>query len=407
MTDVFSPTPSKHPLPSFLILVGLLTSLAALGQMSTSLYTPSFPAIGAALGASSEQVNLTLAVFFFGFSFSQLIYGPLSDRYGRRPILLIGISIYAVASLACAYAWSIEMLIFLRFCQALGASAGPVLARAVVRDLHSGSRAAQIFAYIGFAFAVVPALFPAVGGFLQGWFGWQSNFIFLTIIALLIGYTVWTILPETNKEIGKKLTSINTLFSSYGLLVRSPVFLGYMLLVGGVFAGLMVFTASVPFLFIQTLGIPAQQYGVMMVTTVTGFLAGTVLAGFMAKRVVVQRMALLGAILSMIGALVGVGLALAGIFNPVTVIGPMLIYLAGLGLIMPSGMAGAMESYPQIAGTASALMGCFQMLAATAGSMVAGWISHQNQLPMTILILGCALIGFMGMVTLVRPIKGR
>ncbi|MCW9035446.1 MAG: multidrug effflux MFS transporter [Alphaproteobacteria bacterium] len=396
---------TSKPLPPFLILVGLLTILAALGQMSTSLYTPSFPAIGVDLQASPEQVNLTLAVFFFGFSFSQLIYGPLSDRFGRRRMLMVGITIYAVASLACAYASSIETLIALRFCQALGASAGPVLSRAVVRDLYSGDRAAQIFAYVGFAFAIVPALFPAIGGYLQSWFGWQSNFFFLTVMALIVGLMVWFILPETNKDVVDRTIPTESLISSYGLLLRNRVFLGYMLLVGGVFAGLMAFTASAPFLIIETLGISAKTYGVMIAATVVGFLSGTILAGRLAKKIGVRRMAFFGASLAVAGAFVGVGLSLSGIFNPYTIIGPMLIFLAGLGLVFPSGMAGAMEPYPRIAGSASGLMGCFQMLFATAGSMASGWIPHDTQLPLALLIMGCTLIGFIGLMALVKPLR--
>jgi DHA1 family bicyclomycin/chloramphenicol resistance-like MFS transporter len=395
---------SKRQVPPFLILVTLLTSLAALGQISVSLYTPSLPAMAIDLKASPEQVNLTLGVFFFGFSFSQLVYGPLSDRFGRRPILFIGIAIYAVASLTCVFATSIEALIALRFCQALGSSAGPVLARAVVRDLHGGDRAAQVMAYVGIGFAVVPALLPTLGGYLQTWFGWEANFLFLTGIATLIGLAVWIILPETNERPDPTLAvPPQALLSSYKMLITNSQFLGYMLMVGGVFAGLMAMTAAAPFLLIGTLGISPEKFGLLMASTVIGFLGGTLVAGKLAPRLGIPRMALIGASLAVIGGLVAVLLALANYFNPAAVIGPMLIYLAGLGFVMPSGMAGAMEPHPRIAGTASALMGCFQMLSATAGSIIAGHLSHQTQIPVSILILVCAVIAFLGLIFLARP----
>ena len=164
----------------------LLTALVAFGAISTDLYLPSLPAIGAGFAADISQVQLTLSVFLVGFAVSQAVYGPLSDRFGRRPVLLGGLSIYLIASLACMTAPGIGSLIAWRFVQALGACTGVVLGRAIVRDVYGREGAARMLSYMGMAMALAPALGPILGGYLQVWFGWRANFAgFAANVALI------------------------------------------------------------------------------------------------------------------------------------------------------------------------------------------------------------------------------
>lgn len=177
---------------SFLFTV-ILTALVAFGPLSTDMYLPSLPAMKAEFGASVSDVQLTLSIFLAGFAVSQLLYGPLSDRFGRRPILIFGIFAYGIASVACFLATSIEMLIVARFFQAFGACSGPVLGRAIVRDVFGQDRAAQVLAYMGSAMALAPAVAPLAGGYLQVWFGWQASFVFLAGFAFLLVLLVFSL----------------------------------------------------------------------------------------------------------------------------------------------------------------------------------------------------------------------
>ena len=179
------PARSK-PHPESLSVGALLTALVALGQISTSIYIPSLPFLVDALDTTAEDVNLTLSVFLFGFAICQLVYGPLSDRFGRRPVLVAGVGLYVAASFACVFATSIETLIAGRFVQGMTACSGPVLGRAIVRDIYGPTRSAKVMAYIGVALAISPAVAPIIGGYLQVWFGWRANFVLLGVVGVWI-----------------------------------------------------------------------------------------------------------------------------------------------------------------------------------------------------------------------------
>ena len=167
-----------------MIVIILLTLLVAMGAISTDIYLPSLPSIAAEFSTDTASVQLTLSIFMIAFAVSQLVYGPLSDQFGRRPVLLGGMSLYLVASTGCAMADSIETLILARFLQALGACSGPVVARAIVRDVFGRERSAKVMAYMGTAMALAPVLGPIAGGFLQVWFGWQANFAVMAALGM-------------------------------------------------------------------------------------------------------------------------------------------------------------------------------------------------------------------------------
>ncbi len=392
----------RKPNPASLAVGALLTVLVALGQISTSIYIPSLPSLVEAFDTVPARVNLTLSVFLVGFAVAQLIYGPLSDRWGRRPVLLAGVALYFAASVASAFAGSIEALIAGRFAQALGACAGPVLGRAIIRDVYGSDRSARVMAYIGVAFAISPALTPILGGYLQVWFGWRANFIFLAVLAALVYGAVWAFLEETNPpHPDREASSLVSLSGTFAVFLASPVFMGYAGAVAFVFAGMMAYTALAPFVFIEGFGLAPDAFGLLFVFIVLGFLAGTLTAGRLTLRLGVERMVLAGIVLALLGGGTMTALALAGLNAPAAVIAPMMVFLAGMGIVLPNGMAGAMAPFPRAAGAASALMGFTQMAVAAGASLIAGRLPYQTQLAMAVLIFGLSLLALVLFVSLV------
>ena len=189
--------------PASIYTTALIASLVALGPLSTDMYLPAFPALKAAFSADIDQVQRTLSVFMLGFALAQLVYGPLSDRFGRKPVLAAGIGLFFLSSLGILFARSIEELTLLRLLQAIGGSAGPVLGRAMVRDIHGPRESARLLSYIATAMALAPAAAPVLGGFMTVWFGWSSIFLFLACYGLLGLVLLQLLVPETAPRIDR------------------------------------------------------------------------------------------------------------------------------------------------------------------------------------------------------------
>ena len=218
------------------------------------------PAMTEALATDGATMQLTLTAYLVGFAISQLVYGPLSDRYGRRPVLFAGLALYVVASAACALAGTIDELIAARLFQSMGACAGPVVGRTVVRDLYDGEKAAKVLGYVGFVLAVSPAFAPVLGAYLHGWFGWRANFIFVAVFGAAVGLLMWRKLQETHQPEAQHGLGLGRMAASYGTLVRSPSFLAYTLNLSLAFTALFVYISESPFVFIDMLGTPEHAY---------------------------------------------------------------------------------------------------------------------------------------------------
>jgi DHA1 family bicyclomycin/chloramphenicol resistance-like MFS transporter len=402
------PRPSPRSLP----VVVLLTGLVAFAPMSTDFYLPSLPSIGRDLDASIATVQLTLSVFMVGFAVSQLVYGPLSDRFGRRPVILGGVALYTLASIACALAPTIEALIAARFVQAVGACAGPVLARAVVRDVFGREGAARVLAYMAMAMALAPAIGPIIGGYLTVWAGWRANFVVLTGFGALIVAGTALLLAETNAHRDPAATRPGRLAANYATLLGHRAYLGFVLVAAFTYSGIFSFISGSSFLFIEVVGLAPNVYGLCFAAVVVGYMIGSFAAGRISTRLGVERMIRLGTGISAAGGLAMVGCAAAGWLGVVPVVGPFAVFMIGAGLTLPNAMAGAVGPFPTMAGLASAFAGFVQMgLAAGVGIAVgagteaafaAGWQATAG-LPMAISVVLVAL----GMVAadrlLVRP----
>jgi len=377
--------------PNGLVVTALLTALVALGPLSTDLYLPSLPGLLRTFKADVAQVQLTLSVFLLGLATGQLVYGPLSDRFGRRPVLLAGLVLYAGASIACALATSVPALIAARFVQATGACAGPVVCRAIVRDIHGREGAARVLSYMGAAMALAPAFGPVLGGFVESWLGWRGNFgIMIAYGALGLALTA-AILPETAPHRGEPV-GIDGLLRGYLSLLQARSYFGFVLLSALAYGGIFSFISGSSFIFVDILGLRPELYGLCFGAIVLGYIAGALSSGRLSRRLGIERLLGSGGLFSAAGGLL---LATSVALEGATLTGillPTIIYMFGTGLVLPNAMAGAVGPFPRIAGTASALLGFVQMgLAAAIGAAI-GHLADGTARPMAAGIALCGLL---------------
>ncbi|HLH87405.1 MAG TPA: multidrug effflux MFS transporter [Xanthobacteraceae bacterium] len=374
--------------PDTLALTALLALLTAVGPLSIDLYLPSLPSIGAALGASPSAVGLTISLYLIGFAVGQMVYGPLSDRYGRRPVLLTALAIFCLASLSCAASPSIAALIGARALQATGSAGTIVLARAVVRDLYEGPRAGRELSLMAAIMGLAPIVAPLIGGVLQTAFGWRACFVFIAAAGLVALASAYWLLPETLRPRAHQSAG---LVASLTVVARHRVALTFIGVITASYAGLFAYISGAPFVLQDLLGLSPVGFGVSFALASIGYISGTSLAARIVTRVGLERtitwgvVALAGGGVGMVGATALAPGAVAGIVVPMTV------YLLGLGLAMPQALAGALQPFPERAGAASSLIGCLQQaVAASTGALVAHAIGA-SAWPLTIAIAlgGC------------------
>ncbi len=344
-----------------LAMTACLALLTALGPLSTDMYLPSLPAIARDLAAGPAGAQLTLSAFLGGFAVGQLVYGPVADKVGRRPVLLTGLALFVLASVACTLAPTIEALVGARFVQALGASGPIVLARAMVRDLYDGPRAGRELSRMGTIMGVVPALAPVLGGVLHEALGWRANFAATVAFgAAMMAFCAWA-MPETIRVRNPAPISPIGILRGFRALLRHPAYRVYVGLSSLSYAGLFAFISGSSFVLQEVYGLSEFAFALSFGLMVVGFIGGTLIA-----QALVPRRGLDGTIQAGVACLAGGGVlmllgVLLGIPSSLAVTLPMAVYAAGVGLTMPQSMASAMGPFPDRAGAASSLLGICQM----------------------------------------------
>lgn len=382
--------------PDTFALTALLALLTALGPLSTDMYLPSLPAIGTALGAGTASVQLTLSVFLLGFAAGQIVYGPFSDRFGRKPLLVAGLALFVVGSLLCAAATSIDLLILARFVQALGASGPIVLARAVVRDLYGGARAARELSRMGTIMGVVPAAAPIIGGVLHTAFGWEANFLLAAAIGCAGLAVVARNLPETISSRSSARLSPLGIVRSFADLTRNRGFLAYLALMSLTYGGLFAYISGSSFVLQGVYHLGEVTFGVAFAIGVVGYIIGTILAQKLLPRIGLERTMGVGTLCLAGGGVIMLALVLVGTGYAAEIIVPMALYLCGVGLVMPQAMAGAMMPFPDRAGVASSFAGFVQMTSGALVGVVVGRLLDASALPLPLTVaitgVGCLVI---------------
>ena len=381
--------------PGTRTVVGLVIVLITLTSASMGLYLPSVPSMMRTLDTDFARVQLTLSVFLFGYGLFQLVIGPLSDRHGRRVILVWSLVLYAVASLACAVAPSIGFLIVARVFQSAGACAALVVGRAVIRDTHTAAGVAQAFGYISTAMVMVPILAPIVGGQMDGWTGWRGNFVLMALMgaAALAVLLIW--LAETNMRRDPEAARPGRLARNYTSLFAEPRYLSLMMVNAFTFAAVFAYSSSAPIVLIELLGVTPQQYGFLVAGPVAFFGVSAFITARITARVGAIRMIEWGAIITAISGLAMAGFALAGITVAGVLIAAVLVNF-GAGFLIPNAQAVAVAPYPHMAGTASALTGAVQMILAAVVGAIVGHFYDDSARPMGfgMAISGLAALAF-------------
>lgn len=360
-------------------LLWLITGCLMLQPLSTDLYLASLPHLAGYFSASAAAVQQTLSLFVAGFGTAQLVSGPLSDRHGRRPVLLWGLAIYAIASIACGFAANLPFLVLARFVQAIGCCTAVVVARAIIRDAYAPAEGARMIAKASALLSLAPIFGPIAGGYLQVSFGWRAAFVLLTLLGILVAYASLRCLKETNTELNPEATRPGGLLRIYGRIIRTPVFWAYTLPGALSYASIFVFISGSSVVLIKVLGIPTQYYGYCFAFGVSGYLVGTLVCQRLLGWIGLDKALDVGTTLSLLAGLLFAALVAAGVQHWSVVVICQFLAMAAHGINFPCAQAGAVAPFPQQAGAAAGLLGFFTMLAALlAGTWVGA--SHDGTL---------------------------
>ncbi|HEY2582334.1 MAG TPA: multidrug effflux MFS transporter [Mucilaginibacter sp.] len=376
----------------FLILI--LGALTAISPFSIDMYLPGFPAIAKSLHTTTAQVSLSLSSFFIGISAGQLLYGPLLDRFGRKKPLYVGLSVYILTSIGCFFSPSIEVLIVLRFIQAVGSCAAGVASLAMVRDIFPVKDNAKVFALLILILGASPMIAPTVGGYITAAFGWQLIFVILAAIALLVLLAVIFALPESYKPDPSFSLKPKPIINSFLSVLKHPQFYTYAICGAISFSGLFAYLAASPFVFMDVFGVSSKVYGWIFALLSVGFIGSnqvnTLLLRYFTSRqvvnvslpsmVVISFLFLLGSINDWYG--------LAG------TIFIIFAFLSCVGLTYPNTTALSLAPFSKNAGTAAALMGAFQMAVGALASVVVSLFKSHSSVPMAGTMLVAAAIAF-------------
>ena len=374
-------------------LILILGLLSAIGPFSIDMYLPGFPAIAKDLHTTVDAVSYSLASFFIGVAFGQLLCGSLLDRFGRKIVLVVGLLGYIVASIGCALSTSIEMLIWFRLLQALGGCVGMVAPRAIVRDVFPVEENAKIFSLLILVLAVSPILAPTVGSYVIALLGWNSVFVVLAILAGLILLAVVLWLPESYKPDPNFSLLPKPIIASFISVMKNPQFITYTFSGSIASAGLFAYLAGSPYVFINLYGVTEQQYGWIFGLIAAGLIASSQLNSLLLRKYSSEQLMKTVLIAQSTFGLVLVAGTIADVLGLFGTIFMIFLFLGCQGFTFPNSGALSMAPFTKEAGSASALMGAIQMGLGALAAACVGLMNAQSAIPMTGVMAGCTLAG--------------
>lgn len=383
---------SRPASPAFTVLLGVLFALTALG---TDAWLPALPVAATSLDAPVAAMQLTVTTYFLGLAAGQLVWGPVSDRVGRKPVLLVGLGLALAASVACAAAGTAASLVLARLAQGFGMSAGPVMARTIVRDLHGQEQAARLLAHMTIVFSVIPITAPLLGGLVLELGGWRSVFgLFGAVAAMLMAAVAWRYAETAPAE--RASVHPAEIARSFSAISREPRFrVAY----GSMLAaqiGIMCFVANSAFTLVDGFGVAPGAFAALFATVMLGQIAGAWLSSRLVLGVGAVRLLRRGTLLVCAAGLAAALAAWAGLRHPSSVVLPFMAYLFGSALVIPNATALALQPFPRTAGTAASLMGAVQFALGAGVSAALGALFDGTARPMATLaaLAGLASLAF-------------
>lgn len=353
--------------------------------LSTDLYTPSLPHLTRVFGTDAGTVQMTMSANFLGYALGPFAIGPLSDRFGRRPLLTGCMLFFALFSIACALAPTIDFLIGARIVQGASASVVSVLGVVIIRDLYRGPDAVRVLSIYGAAIGVAPATGPVIGGWVHVTLGWEANFWLLSVLGVIVAWAAWVFVPETGR---RTPLDVRLSMRRYSALLRDPRFVLPGLAISCVFAGLFAYITAGPFLLIETLGVPTERYGYYYGVGVLAYICGAGLANQLADRAVPRTMMQAGVALSLMGAFLMVVLDVSNYISPITIVMAMSVFSVGLGLTFSAAPLVMLADVPKQRGAAAGvLFGAGQSIGAALGAYSVATFYDGTATPLVIAIL--------------------
>ncbi len=361
----------------------MLTVLISGSAIAYNMFLPSMPDIAREFGVSVLSVQSSLIAFLIAYAAGHLFYGGVADRYGRRPVLLWGLAIYVLASLACALSTSMTMLIAARALQGVGAAGSMVMVRSIVRDLYDRQQSARALAVISTAMVFAPATAPALGGYLHAQFGWQASFVFLAVLSTVLFAYCTVRMAETHQAHGSNLLSnLKAMALGYQVLAGQRVFVAYSLNIGFISGALFAWFAGIPIVLIDSYGVSPNDFGYLMLTGTLGAFFGYASTIWLTGRLGVNRMIVIGSAIGLGGASLYLALPLFGVLTPLAAIAPMSLFNFGLAVTFPNAMAAAVSVRPELAGTGAAINGLSQYGISAITTLVVGLLASNTHLPL-------------------------
>ncbi|MCT4656284.1 MAG: multidrug effflux MFS transporter [Cohaesibacter sp.] len=382
------PALQKIVKPSLLILV----AVTAVNPLALNLYVPSMPSVQNEFDALAATVQLTLSLGLLGTAIIQLIIGPLSDQFGRRPILLGGLLIAVLASFYCALAPSLDGLIIGRILQVAGGAAGLVLGRAIVRDVNNPNEAASMLGYVTMGMAMAPMIGPTIGGILDDLWSWRAGFHFTGLFALIILVAAWAYLPETNKHIGQSAKA-SDLLRDYLRLMTYRSFWAYTAVSSFAAGTFFAFLGGAPYVTRNIFGISPTEYGLYFILVAGGYSLGNFFSGRFSALVGIFKMVLMGNLVTLAACVILAVLSFAGYETPIILFVSMFFLAIGNGMTLPNSNAGVVSIVPRLAGSASGLSGSLVTMVSAAASYFVAFVLSDSLLPMVLIMCALSLLG--------------
>jgi DHA1 family bicyclomycin/chloramphenicol resistance-like MFS transporter len=371
-------------------LLLVLIVATGIGILSMNMVLPSLPGMADEFSVTYDVVQYVLTVFLFALSFAQLVYGSLSDRFGRRPVMIAGFVVFIAGSVLCAVAWSLPVLLVGRFIQGAGGCAGMVLGRAILRDLYDRDRAASLLGYVTMSMVLAPMIGPALGGGFEETLGWRAGVMSVAVVAAAVLALVWLRLPETHYNRGAS-SGFFQQFRSFAVLARQPLFLFYAGVMACTSATFFAFLGGAPYIVIEVMGRGPGEFGLWAMMIALGYMIGNFVTGRYAQRIGTRKMMLYGVVVCILGTFVMLAFAALGPAIPILLFGPMMLVTFSNGLVMASAVTSSVSVRPDLAGAAAGLGGFLQVGTGAIATIIVGLAHDGTAIPLTLIILAFAL----------------